>query len=414
MGCISSVPQENQPSNNMESQQPSNLSSNPSSNFHSSNIASSPIHAQQDAYRPSDHPSNVINELPVQGSSRPELTNWNTGDFLSYICTIENGKFCASQYDAFKSNVQALGINGQTMNSLCQDATYLQALGLSDEADIFSLQTAFVELQSHHNQNTNEQKENKSRSSSDSLAICQDDNKTEIEYFPSTWKFAVIENEKVKNPYYVGQRLLITNKYLHAMPSKCIYVENNWIVIRYDKKEVIPASISNVNELSLSNDSNNSTLSTSVNVMKVYKNMEKLHVNKDKARIQKIQYKEDKENNSGNAHHPNNSDSNIFEKEYYGMSYQQSSASNSLVGVVIPDCYLDPFTYEIMQKPVTSKISGRNYDEHFILQWLQNQDDPVDPITQQPMTKNDLYENVDLKLAIQRFLKNNPKCVTLN
>eukprot|EP00483_Globobulimina_turgida_P010914 UN10935 len=100
------------------------------------------------------------------------------------------------------------------------------------------------------------------------------------------------------------------------------------------------------------------------------------------------------------------SDGDFFDKdkEYCGMSCY--STSNSVSGAVVPNCYIDPIMYEIMNDPVTSKTSGRTYDRAMIVKHVD--DYGTDPFNQQAMGRNDLYPNKILKRAIDRWLKNNP------
>merc|ERR1712130_165520 len=131
---------------------------------------------------------------------------------------------------------------------------------------------------------------------------------------------------------------------------------------------------------------------------------EKLHVIKDLSRITKIsQMVKVSESENGKL---SMSEDNIFEKdkEYYGMSACYSSTSIS--GVVAPNCYIDPITYEIMTEPVTSKTSGRTYDKSMIIEHIQSYG--TDPFNQQPMSKGDLFININMKRAIDRWLLNNP------
>ena len=425
MGCLSSTQQELRAdadpnieinNNNVYSNTNSNNSSHPSTYSQSSNPHQ---YAQQNSYQP--HINNnrtIINQNAVTHSNNNpntnyQVTNWTTNDVISYICSLENGKFCDEKYDIFKTGLQSLGIDGSTINTLCHDPNILKDIGLNDENDITIIQTAFVTLYSNQ-QNIIKQP---------SLAICkEDDESQDDDFFPLSWKFPTDDAEKIKNAHYVGQKLMITNKFLHPTPSKCIYIENNWIVIEYLIKEnnenlnALNIPMSQLTELSLSNQSN-SILPSPTNHANIHKNKEKLHVIKDQARIQKMSafLKEQKVNNNNN----NNgiqvdlkkalSDDNIFETEYYGMSCAYSS--NSVVGIVIPDCYIDPITYEIMNNPVTSKTSGRTYDESMILQHLNEYG--TDPFNQQEMRKEDLYQNKELKRAIDRWLINNPTSVTM-
>merc|ERR1712130_681725 len=109
------------------------------------------------------------------------------------------------------------------------------------------------------------------------------------EFFPTEWKFPFEESEKLKNSHYIGQRLYIrSNEDLQQRASICIYVENNWIVIKYtESQSPKPVTV----ESSISLQSNDTNLSNSIlpqmNAENVYKNMEKLHVIKDLSRITK-------------------------------------------------------------------------------------------------------------------------------
>merc|ERR1712130_131238 len=97
---------------------------------------------------------------------------------------------------------------------------------------------------------------------------------------------------------------------------------------------------------------------------------------------------------------------NIFEKDkqYYGMSVDQYSSTSISSGCAI--CYIDPITYEVMTEPVTSRTSGRTYDKSMILEHIESYG--TDPFNQQPMSKGDLFININMKRAIDRWLLNNP------
>ena len=146
----------------------------------------------------------------------------------------------------------SLDINGQSINTLCYDPNILRDIGLNDEMDIILIQTAFVSLSANDDAGT------ASIAKQPSLKICED----EDEYFPKEWTFPMEDAEKMKNSHYVGQKLMITNKYLHQTISKCIYIENNWIVIQYlidqnvDENKNRKESKCDVPELSISNQSN--------------------------------------------------------------------------------------------------------------------------------------------------------------
>eukprot|EP01084_Bolivina_argentea_P272298 463599_1 len=317
-------------------------------------------------------PDNVNIDVPTPTTHQSDsiditsLHDWDTNDLISYIDSIENGQFQNYQYDTFKNGLISLGLNGKTMKHYIYNPNILKDLGLKNDNDIILIQTKMVELYSNYqfiNQNND----------------TTNNNKIDDDFFPSEWTFPRSDTEKIKNNYYINQKLLIRSNTMQQIPSIVIYIENNWIITEYKTK--VP------------NTDNNNT----------YDNIEKLHVIKDMNRISKFNI-----NNISNdeikSEYQNDDDMFDEKTDYYGMSF--ISQSNNSISNNIPNCYIDPITYEIMNSPITSKISGRTYDKKMILKHINNYG--TDPFNQKPMNETDLYENKNLKRAINRWLKNNP------
>jgi len=311
---------------------------------------------------------NVNTDVPTHITHQPDsidissLPDWDTNDLILYIDSIENGKFQHYTYDTFKNGLISLGITGKTMKHYIYNPDILRDLGLKNNNDIILIQTKMVELYSNYQFNDDNETKNNS--------------KIDDDFFPSEWTFPRLNNEKIQNNYYINQKLLIrSSKTMQQILAIVIYVENNWIVIEYKNK-----ANTNTNK---------------------YENIHKLHIIKDMNCISKFNI-----NNISNDEIKTEYENDyIFDdkNEYYGMScYSQSTNS---INNNIPNCYIDPITYEIMDSPITSKISGRTYDKKMILKHVKNYG--TDPFNQKPINKNDLYENKNLKRAIHRWLKNN-------
>ncbi len=70
----------------------------------------------------------------------------------------------------------------------------------------------------------------------------------------------------------------------------------------------------------------------------------------------------------------------------------------------MPDYLIDNISFGIMHDPVITK-TGQSYDRATILEHLKRSQ--TDPLTREPLRKEDLRSNVALKQACQEFLDNN-------
>jgi U-box domain len=70
-------------------------------------------------------------------------------------------------------------------------------------------------------------------------------------------------------------------------------------------------------------------------------------------------------------------------------------------GVVNPFAYfMCPISLEIMEDPVVTP-TGQTYDRQYIYDWLDV--NPTDPLSRQPLTKEQLYPVHSLKVAIAHY-----------
>merc|ERR1719495_2392015 len=124
------------------------------------------------------------------------------------------------------------------------------------------------------------------------------------------------------NTHYVGQPLLIKDRLLNEKPARCVYVENNWIVIRYQNKSDAPSPNSEQNALREEPDNVDSAAEDEQ--VKVFQDMERLHVVTDALRVSKVRLPARKEMNVGGdvgGGDGNGDEHNVFRaKEFYGMS----------------------------------------------------------------------------------------------
>ena len=81
---------------------------------------------------------------------------------------------------------------------------------------------------------------------------------------------------------------------------------------------------------------------------------------------------------------------------------QTGLASGVPDDVEIPDEFLDPLTYELMEDPVTLPASDMVVDRRTIIRQLLS--DPVDPWTKTPLTEEDCVPATELKARIQEFV----------
>ena len=72
---------------------------------------------------------------------------------------------------------------------------------------------------------------------------------------------------------------------------------------------------------------------------------------------------------------------------------------------VVPDCYCDPISYEIMNDPVLITVSGHTYEREFIKQYIEQ--NKKDPITQQSVELKDIVANRALKDSIDIWKRQN-------
>ena len=70
-------------------------------------------------------------------------------------------------------------------------------------------------------------------------------------------------------------------------------------------------------------------------------------------------------------------------------------------GIVNPLAYfMCPISLEIMEDPVVTP-TGQTYDRQYIYEWLDIS--PTDPLTREPLTKDQLYPVHSLKTAIAYY-----------
>merc|ERR1719249_658146 len=100
MGCMSSVPHDVD-----RSSPPPEVNRNPRRSL-SFQAAPPP---------PAAPPPNAQNANDNMASGNIDAAEWTTDDVITFICSIEQGKFCEPKYDMFKAGLSSLGINGQTM-----------------------------------------------------------------------------------------------------------------------------------------------------------------------------------------------------------------------------------------------------------------------------------------------------------
>lgn len=382
MGCMSSV--------QAEQTQPNNIALSPPQNQHNGHI---PMMTQPDPepiqLLPDPSPSaELIQSQTIPfAASVMNTEQWSTTDLVAFLCSMNNGKLCHPQYDAFKASLYSMGINGQTMITL-SDPNMLRDIGLTDAEDIDLIQQTILSLCSQQQ---------------DSPAL--EHVNSNDDFFPSDWTFPVENDEILKNRYYVGQRLIITQKGIgnhattpRAIAGRVVYVENNWIVVQCH------------------NDDAHSDEQIAEN------QYERLHAVRDQDKIHRVQYQDEAANCTKTTAAVDDeglfklksrmTGQSIFDDDNAyctGMSYAMSSGELCLN--VIPQCYVDPITYEIMNDPVTSIKSGRTYDRSVIEQHLEEYGS--DPFTQRPLHKEDLRPNAHLRRAIQRYIQNNPDVVTV-
>lgn len=70
----------------------------------------------------------------------------------------------------------------------------------------------------------------------------------------------------------------------------------------------------------------------------------------------------------------------------------------------VPDYMIDCISFAFMYDPVITR-SGQSYERATILEHLRNSN--TDPLTRQPLRKEDLRPNLALKQACSEFLEHN-------
>ena len=73
----------------------------------------------------------------------------------------------------------------------------------------------------------------------------------------------------------------------------------------------------------------------------------------------------------------------------------------------IPDEFLDPITFTLMEEPVILPTSNQTMDKCNIVRHLHS--DPTDPFTRKPLTVDMLLPNLTLLSKIQEFKENKNK-----
>lgn len=69
----------------------------------------------------------------------------------------------------------------------------------------------------------------------------------------------------------------------------------------------------------------------------------------------------------------------------------------------IPDWAIDTITFELMHDPVVTK-NGHSYERHTIMEHLKRS--PIDPMTREPLTIDELRPNIALRKALDEFWEN--------
>jgi STIP1 homology and U-box containing protein 1 len=69
---------------------------------------------------------------------------------------------------------------------------------------------------------------------------------------------------------------------------------------------------------------------------------------------------------------------------------------------------VDNITFAIMQDPVMTR-TGRSYERSALVEHLSRS--ATDPITREPIRKDELLPNINLREACEDFISNNPWAV---
>jgi STIP1 family protein 1 len=98
------------------------------------------------------------------------------------------------------------------------------------------------------------------------------------------------------------------------------------------------------------------------------------------------------------------------EKEYLQKTYNDKLSELMMIFAradkeyekrEVPDYLLDPISFNLFVDPVISK-SGQTFEKSWILQHLKTS--KTDPFSRQPLTKDDLVPNLQLKAAAEDFI----------
>lgn len=101
------------------------------------------------------------------------------------------------------------------------------------------------------------------------------------------------------------------------------------------------------------------------------------------------------------------------EKEYLEKTYAEkiqeicslfAKADAKYEKKEVPDYLLDPISFNLFVDPVVSK-SGQTFERSWILQHLKTSG--TDPFSRQPLRKEELIPNIQLKAAAEDFMRKN-------
>jgi STIP1 family protein 1 len=79
---------------------------------------------------------------------------------------------------------------------------------------------------------------------------------------------------------------------------------------------------------------------------------------------------------------------------------------NATVDFTIPDYLVCKITFDLMEEPVTT-TAGHSYEKEVLIEHIEK-NGLVDPVARTPITKDGVVPNLNIKQAIEEFVKNNP------
>jgi len=72
----------------------------------------------------------------------------------------------------------------------------------------------------------------------------------------------------------------------------------------------------------------------------------------------------------------------------------------------IPDYLCCKITFDLMQEPVTT-TAGHSYEKEVLMESIEK-NGYVDPVARTPISKDGIVPNLNIKQAVEEFIKNNP------